>query len=580
MKLKDNYSQDILGHANAWLSPPFDEETIRQVKNLMENDSDEFNESFYTDLEFGTGGLRGIMGVGTNRLNKYTVGLATQGFANYLNQQFQGKETAVAIAYDSRNNSPEFARNAADVLTANGIKVFLFDALRPTPLLSFAVRHLKCQGGIVVTASHNPPAYNGYKVYWEDGGQIVRPHDAGIINEVRAIASYNQVKSVGNDDLLNRVGEEVDEAYLKVLATKALSAEVVKAQSNMPIVYTSLHGTGITMVPKALKMIGLNNVHLVASQEAPDGNFPTVASPNPEEGAALQAGIDLAKKVQAEIVLGTDPDTDRVGIAVRNTTGEYVLLNGNDTGALLVWYQLTRMQELNVVPSNGFIGKTVVTSEIITEIASHFGLPCYDTLTGFKWIADLIRSKEGEEVFITGGEESYGYMIGDFVRDKDGVAASMMICEMTAWAKSRGMNLLALLEEVHEATSVYREALVSLKKEGMAGKEEIALMMKNFRENPPTALGGENVSTMIDFQNGTSRDIRSNEVSSIDLPSSNVIQYVLEDGSRVTARPSGTEPKIKFYFSVRNTNKSAPYNERINDLNKQIEMLKSELLAG
>lgn len=580
MKLKDNYAQNMIDRAEAWMSPPFDDDTIRQVKDLMENNPDEFKESFYTDLEFGTGGLRGIMGVGTNRLNKYTVGLATQGFANYLNQQFEGKSSAVAIAYDSRNNSPEFARNAADVLTANGIKVHLFEALRPTPLLSFAVRHLNCQGGIVVTASHNPPAYNGYKVYWEDGGQIVRPHDSGIINEVRAIASYDQVKSVGNDNLLSMIGAEVDEAYLKILATKSLSADAIRAQSDMPIVYTSLHGTGVTMVPKALEMIGLKNVHLVTSQEAPDGNFPTVESPNPEEGAALAEGVNLAKELSAEIVLGTDPDTDRVGIAVRNEDGEYVLLNGNDTGALLVWYQLTRLKELNQVPSNGFIGKTVVTSEIIAEIATHFGLPCYDTLTGFKWIADLIRNKEGKEVFITGGEESYGYMIGDFVRDKDGVAASMIICEMTAWAKSKGLNLLQLLQEIHEATSVYREALVSMKKEGMAGKEEIALMMKNFRENPPSSLGGEKVITMIDYQNGTSRTIETGEANTIDLPASNVIQYILEDGSRVTARPSGTEPKIKFYFSVRNTDEKSDYKTRVRELEQQIETLKKELLAS
>lgn len=546
----------------------------------MDSDPEGFTEAFYTDLEFGTGGLRGIMGVGTNRLNKYTVGLATQGFANYLNWAFPNQTPAVAIAYDSRNNSPEFSKNAADVLTANGIRVYLFDALRPTPLLSFAVRHLNCQGGIVVTASHNPPEYNGYKVYWEDGGQIVAPHDAGIIAEVRKIESYKQVKTTADPALLSYIGTDVDEAYFEELKKKALSPKAVQAQHNLPIVYTSLHGTGSTMVPSVLKAIGFDNVHEVAEQAVPNGDFPTVASPNPEEGAALHMGIELAKKVQAEIVLGTDPDSDRVGIAVKDDEGNFQLLNGNDTGALLVWYQLTRMKELGSIPKNGFIGKTIVTSELIAEIATYFGLPCYNTLTGFKFIADLIRKKEGKEVFITGGEESYGYMIGDFVRDKDAVAASMVICEMTAWAKNNGKSLLDLLKEIHLTLSVYREALVSLKKEGKSGKEEIAALMQRFRKNTPKVLAGIQVVKLLDYKSSEAKDLLSGEVTKIDQPASNVIQLILEDGSIVTARPSGTEPKIKFYFSVKDADSSAEYAVRRATLETQIEQLKVQFLEA
>lgn len=574
------YNETILQKAQPWLAPPFDEETQAKVKAMMETNPDAFNEAFYTDLEFGTGGLRGVMGVGTNRLNKYTVGLATQGFANYLNRAFPHQTPSVAIAYDSRNSSPEFSENAADVLTANGIRVYLFDALRPTPLLSFAVRHLNCQGGIVVTASHNPPAYNGYKAYWEDGGQIVAPHDSGIIGEVRKIESYDQVKTTAKPELLSFIGSEIDDAYIEELKKKALSPEAVQKQQDLPIVFTSLHGTGSTMIPRVLREIGFKNIHEVAEQAVPDGDFPTVESPNPEEGAALQMGINLAKEIDAAIVLGTDPDADRVGIAVRDHEGNYQLLNGNDTGALLVWYQLTRMKASGSIPSNGFIGKTIVTSELIADIATFFGLPCYNTLTGFKFIADLIRKKEGKEVFITGGEESYGYMIGDFVRDKDAVAASMVIAEMTAWAKNEGMNLLDLLKEIHLSLSVYREALVSLKKEGKSGKEEIAAMMEGFRTKTPETLAGKRVVRLLDYHSSEAKNLVDQTVSKINQPSSNVIQLVLEDGAIVTARPSGTEPKIKFYFSVKDDNSNGDYFDRRRKLEDQIERLKKEFLGA
>lgn len=536
--------------ANQWLSDPYDRETQDRVKQLLELGGEGLIEAFHADLEFGTGGLRGIMGDGTNRMNEYTVAIATQGFANYLRKAFGDGEHAIAIAYDCRRNSRFFTDVAADVFAANGFVAYVFDNMRPTPVLSFAVRELGCKGGIVVTASHNPPKYNGYKVYWSDGGQVTDPHDQGITNEVRSLNGYSDVKRGGRKELIRPLGRDLDEKYLQRVRSLVIEPATIQAQSNMPIVYTSLHGTGITLLPEALRSVGFANVCVVERQAKPDGNFSTVKSPNPEEGAALAMAIEEAAQCGAEVVMGTDPDCDRVGIAVRTREGQYELLNGNETGALLVWYQLSRKHTLQTLPQNGFVGKTIVTSELIRRIASGFGVPCYDTLTGFKHIARLIADLEPKEQFITGGEESYGYMIGDFVRDKDGITAACMIGEMVAWCKNEGITVLELLARIHRDFGLYRESLVSMEKEGLEGSKAIAAMMEGFRTAPPRELAGSEVIAIRDYREQLRRDLVTSSTQAIDLPKSNVIQFELADLSLVTARPSGTEPKIKFYFSV------------------------------
>lgn len=546
----------VLEKAQKWTSDAFDAETRTQVQDLIDSNPEELTECFYKDLEFGTGGLRGLMGVGTNRMNIYTVGMATQGLANYLKKSFDG-EISVAIAHDSRNNSPLFARKTAEVLAANGIKAYLFSELRPTPELSFAVRHYGCKAGVVITASHNPKEYNGYKAYWEDGGQLVAPHDKNVITEVQKIAGPQDVNWNADASLIELVKDEIDRAYIDGLKSLCLSPEAVKAQSDLNIVFTALHGTGGTMVPRTLKELGFSNVHTVAEQDTSDGNFPTVVSPNPEEAAALKMALEKAEAIGADLVMGTDPDADRVGIAVRNTKGELELLNGNMTGSLLVYYLIQRWSELGKLNGKQFTGKTIVTTALIKKISEAKNVPCYDVLTGFKYIAELILKLEGKEQFIGGGEESYGYLSGDLVRDKDAVLSCVLIAEMCAWAKNNGKSLSEVLMDIHLEFGFYLEDLISLTKKGRSGAEEIAQMMENLRSNPPKKLAGSDVLTLRDYKLGKVTNLADGGKTETGLPASNVLQFETADGTVVTARPSGTEPKIKFYFSV-----NAPLKEK------------------
>lgn len=539
----------IESKVSQWLAGQFDADTVAAVKKLQQDNPDELADAFYRSLEFGTGGLRGIMGVGTNRMNKYTVGMATQGFANYLKQAFTG-EVKLAIAHDSRNNSRYFAEVAANVLAANGIKVYLFESLRPTPELSFTIRHLGCQGGIVLTASHNPKEYNGYKAYWNDGAQLVPPHDKNVIREVEKIASIDEVKWSGGEANITSIGKEVDEAYLQELKNLSIQPEVIKEQHDLKIVYTPIHGTGITLVPEILKRYGFTNVHVVEEQATPDGNFPTVVYPNPEESEAMSIGLKKAKELDAAILLGTDPDSDRVGIAVKDVKGEWTLLNGNQTAVLLFNYIIEGRRRKGLAGDTDYVCKTVVTSDLIDVFAERNNVKCYNVLTGFKWIADLIKRKEGQEKFICGGEESYGYMIGDNVRDKDAIASVALICEMAAYARSQGRSLYEQLIDIYVKYGYYKENLISITKKGMKGADEIAEMMRGYRENPPTTINGSPVVTLYDYELQQVKSLKTGEVKPIDLPRSNVLQFILEDGSKISARPSGTEPKIKFYFSV------------------------------
>ncbi|PKP03760.1 MAG: phosphoglucomutase [Bacteroidetes bacterium HGW-Bacteroidetes-6] len=534
-----------------WLSGPYDEETKAEIKRLEKENPIELKEAFYTDLDFGTGGLRGIMGIGPNRMNKYTVGAATQGLANYLTAFFKNEAISVAIAYDCRNQSDYFAAVAADVLSANGIRVFLFDELRPTPELSFAVRKLKCNAGIVITASHNPKEYNGYKVYWNDGGQLVPPHDKKVISEVRAVSDPEKVKFIRNKELVTLIGAEFDELYLKALMNVCLTPNAVSKHSDLGIVYTPLHGTGVKLVPEALHRFGFKNIISVPEQDINDGNFPTVASPNPEEKNALKMAIAKAEATNATIILATDPDADRVGVGVRSENGEYVLLNGNQTAAILVYYTLTRLTETGRMPQNPMMVKTIVTTDLLSDIASDFGVKMYEVLTGFKYIAEIIRLHEGKETFIGGGEESYGYLGADFVRDKDAVMTSCMIAEAAAWAASKSTTLLGLLDEIYSKYGFYTEHLISLTKKGIAGQQEIVAMMEGFRSNPPLEIDNIKVMYICDLKSSDIWNLDKNSKQKTDLPSSDVLQFILEDGSKITVRPSGTEPKIKFYFSIR-----------------------------
>lgn len=536
---------EILNRAKEWLSPFFDEETRNKVQYLIDNDEKEIIESFYKDLEFGTGGMRGIMGPGTNRVNKYTIGKASAGLADYLKNQFSG-DISVAIAYDSRNLSDYFANVAAQVLSAQGIKVYVFKELRPTPELSFAVRYLNCQAGIVITASHNPKEYNGYKVYWNDGGQLVPPHDNGVIERVNGIKRFEEINFNGKDDLIEMIDEKVDIPYSeKVLE---LVDQNIKRDSNIGVVFTSIHGTGITQIPDILKRSGFTNVHVVEEQAKPDGNFPTVQSPNPEEQAALQMAIELAKEKNADLVLGTDPDADRIGLAVKDHVGNWVLLNGNQSGSILVKYLLDNTPEEEYPTS--FVCKTIVTTGLINEMAEKYNVECINTLTGFKYIAREIRLLEGKKKFIGGGEESFGYLAGDFVRDKDAVISAVLFVQIAAIAKAEGKTLLDYLNDIYKEFGVYRERLVSLTKEGKEGVEEIMAMMESFRNDTPKSLAGEKVVRFIDYQSGISKNLENNTEKSTETDRSNVLQFETEMGSLITVRPSGTEPKIKFYFSV------------------------------
>ncbi|MBN3035034.1 MAG: phospho-sugar mutase [Bacteroidales bacterium] len=542
----------ILDRALRWTGPGFDEETAREVDRMIKEDPEGLTDAFYRDLEFGTGGLRGVMGAGTNRMNRYTVGMATQGLSNYLKKCFAGiSEISVVIAYDSRRNNTFFAGITADVFSANGIRVYLFDDIRPTPELSFAIRHLGCQSGVVITASHNPPEYNGYKAYWEDGSQLIHPHDVNVIKEVKSIRSVEQVKWKRNIHRVTMIGDRMDMEYIGKLKTLSLSPGLIDRHKNIGIVYTPLHGTGTRLVPMALEAFGFRQVHTVKEQTIPDGSFPTVKSPNPEEPEALSMAIRMAHEVDASLVMATDPDADRLGIAVRNKSGDFELLNGNQTAVLLTYYLLLRHKELGRLTGNEFIVKTIVTTELIADIARHFGVEHFDTLTGFKFIAEIIRDLEGKKKFIGGGEESFGYLIGDDVRDKDAVVSCCFFAEMTAWAASRGKTVMDVLTEIYTQFGMYREKLYSLVRKGKKGAEEIGQIMDNYRKNPPTEINHSRVTTLIDYLTGESRDLAGNTVSPVNISRSNVLQFVLEDGSKISVRPSGTEPKIKYYFSVR-----------------------------
>jgi len=557
----------IIDIAKEWLSESYDIITQNEVQSLISKGGEELIESFYKDLDFGTGGMRGIMGVGPNRINKYTIGKATQGLANTLIEMYPGEKIAVAIAYDCRNKSDFLAQTAAEVLSANGITVHLFEALRPTPELSFAVRELHCKSGIVITASHNPKEYNGYKVYGNDGCQIVSPFDVQLINKVRSL-SINEVNFKANKALILPLGEEMDELYVNRLKTLSLSPKSIIEHNDLPIVFTGIHGTGSVMVPKALKAFGFNNVHTVASQDIIDGNFPTVKSPNPEEPAALALAIALAKEKGAELVMGTDPDADRVGIAIPNESGEFVLLNGNQTGSLLVNYLLIRWKELGKITGKEFIAKTIVTTDLMDVIAVANGVKVYNTLTGFKHIGAIIRALEGKEKFIGGGEESYGYLAGDFVRDKDAVMSCALIAEMVAWAKSKGKNLFDLMQEMYIEHGFYLEDLISITKKGRHGAAEISTMLEDLRANSPKTIVGEEVVSFIDYL----------DTEKTGLPKSNVLQFITNKGTKLTARPSGTEPKIKFYFSVNEKlNSKKDYELIKNKLNKKIENIQTDL---
>ncbi|WP_333863647.1 phospho-sugar mutase [Chitinophaga sp.] len=553
---------NILSKAEQWLHGGYDAETVSTVEKLIKENPDEITDAFYRNLEFGTGGLRGVMGVGTNRMNKYTVGTATQGFANYLNKSFPDG-VKVAIAHDSRNNSRFFAEVTANVMAANGIKVYLFESLRPTPELSFAIRHLGCQGGIVITASHNPREYNGYKAYWNDGAQLVPPHDKNVIAEVEKIEGIGEVKWTGWEENITLIGKEMDEAYLAMLKSLSGYPEVVAKQHALKIVYTPIHGTGITLVPEILQRFGFTNVHVVEEQARPDGNFPTVVYPNPEESEAMSIGLKKAAELDADILLGTDPDSDRVGIAVKDHTGKWILLNGNQTAVLLFNYIVEARKSKGLSKPNDYICKTIVTSDLIDVFAASNQITCYNTLTGFKWIADLIRRKEATENFVCGGEESYGYMIGDNVRDKDAIASVAMICEMAAYAKNEGRSLYEQLIDIYLRYGFYKESLISITKKGMKGAEEIAEMMTRYRENPPAVINGSKVVKIFDYEQQFVTTLATGEKEKLDLPKSNVLQFLLEDGSRISARPSGTEPKIKFYFSVHETLDSVADVERV-----------------
>jgi len=544
--------QNIIDRANSWLNGNYDEDTKKEVKRLLDDNSDELIDSFYKDLEFGTGGLRGIMGVGSNRMNKYTVGMATQGLANYLKNKYGNeKELSIAIAYDCRNNNTYFEGITSDVLTANGIKVYIFDALRPTPELSYAVRHFKCQSGIVITASHNPKEYNGYKVYGDDGAQLVSPDDKAVIDEVRKIASIDDVKFDGNSNLKIQIGDELDNLYIADIKSISLNPEIINKQKDIKIVYTPIHGTGVKLIPMALKAFGFNNIINVEEQDIVDGNFPTVISPNPEEPEALKMAIAKAKKENADLVMASDPDADRVGVAYRNKNGEFELLNGNQTATLLFYYILKQWKEKNKLTGNEFIVKTIVTSELLIDIANKYSVDSYDVLTGFKYIAEIIREQEGKKQFILGGEESYGYLIGDFVRDKDAVASCCFIAETYAWAVENNKTIDDLLSEIYQEFGFYLESLKSVVRKGKAGADEIIEMMKNYRSTPPTYINNSKVICIKDYELQKKTDIINNTEEVINMPKSNVIQFFTEDGSKITVRPSGTEPKIKFYFGVK-----------------------------
>ncbi len=576
-----NLDKDIQKKIEDWLTPSYDEGTRKAVQDLIDNNEEtELTDSFYKDLEFGTGGLRGIMGVGSNRMNKYTIGKATQGLANYLKKQFPDQEIKVAVSYDSRNNSQAFGQLVANVFAANGIKVHLFTALRPTPMLSFAIRHFGCQSGVMLTASHNPKEYNGYKAYWNDGCQLTAPHDKNVIDEVNAINAVNDIKFEGNTHNIIPVGDEIDQLYIDANKKLSIHPEAVLAQKNLKIVFSPIHGTGITIVPKMLEAWGFENVSVVAEQATPDGNFPTVIYPNPEEEDAMALAKKKGEEIDADLVLATDPDADRVGIAVKNSKGEFQLLNGNQIGSLLIYYVLSAKNELKQLGSNPYIVKTIVTSNLQADIADHYGVKHYETLTGFKYIGELITNLGDSAQYLVGGEESYGFLVGDLVRDKDAPNSCAFLAEMTAYFKTKGKTVYEVLLDIYKEFGCYQEKLISLTKKGKAGAEEIQAMMNGLRHNLPTILGGIKVKEIRDYQLSQTTDMSTGERRAISLPKSDVLQFITVDGDVISARPSGTEPKIKFYCSVKeNLTDTADYVDVQTVLEEKVDRIMKDIVG-
>ena len=571
-------NENALANINNWLAGNYDAATKETIKKLQVENPGELEESFYRSLEFGTGGLRGIMGVGTNRMNKYTVGMATQGFANYMKKSFPNEEVKVVIGHDCRNNSRFFAETVANVFAANSIKVYLFDALRPTPEISYAIRTLGCKGGVVCTASHNPKEYNGYKAYWDDGAQLVPPHDKNVIIEVEAISSVDDVKWNGGEANITLIGKEMDEQYTEMVKGLSVYPEVIAKQHDLKIVYTPIHGTGIMLAPKVLAAFGFTNVHVVEEQSTPDGNFPTVVYPNPEESEAMSIGLKKAKELDADILLGTDPDSDRVGVGVKNHKGEWVLMNGNQTAVLAFAYMIEARKKKGLAQDNDMVISTIVTTNMINEVAKQNDISCYNVLTGFKWIASLLKEKEADENYIIGGEESFGLMIGDKVRDKDAISAVALMCEMAAVEKENGRSLFDKMIELYIQYGFYYETLISITKKGMNGQKEIADMMAGYRANPPATIDGSPVVEVLDYERQIGKDLESGESWETGLPKSNVLQFITEDGSKVSARPSGTEPKIKFYFSVQTDLKNKEqFDEKFAYLQAKIKAITAEL---
>lgn len=576
-----NLDKEIQQKVDSWLTSSYDEETRAAVQKLIDEEAEtELIDSFYKDLEFGTGGLRGIMGVGSNRMNKYTIGKATQGLANYLRKQFPGQDIKVAVSYDSRNNSQAFGQLVAQVFAANGIRVYLFNELRPTPMLSFAIRHFGCHSGVMLTASHNPKEYNGYKAYWSDGCQLTAPHDKNVIDEVNAIASVKDIKFEGNTQNIVPVGEEIDQIYIDANKALSIHPEAVAEQKDLKIVYSSIHGTGITIVPKMLASWGFENVTVVSEQATPDGNFPTVIYPNPEEEDAMAMATKKGEEIDADLVLATDPDADRVGIAVKNSAGQFQLLNGNQIGSLLIYYVLSTKSELKQLGQNPYIVKTIVTSNLQADIADHYGVTHYETLTGFKYIGELITELGDSAQYLAGGEESYGYLVGDLVRDKDAPNSCAFLAEMTAYFKSQGKTVYQVLLDIYKQFGCYQEKLISLTKKGKAGAEEIQAMMAGLRRNLPTALGGVEVKEIRDYQLSQTTDMKTGKKTGITLPKSDVLQFITVDGDVISARPSGTEPKIKFYCSVKEQlNDTAEYPELQQVLEEKVDRMMKDIIG-
>ena len=572
-----NQYKEVLEIANQWLAGNYNEETKAEIRNLIENDEKGLIDAFYKNLEFGTGGLRGVMGAGTNRMNIYTVGMAAQGLANYTKKAFPNADLKMAIAYDCRNNSREFSELVAEIFTANGFTVYLFEDLRPTPELSFAIRYLKCQTGIVITASHNPPEYNGFKAYWDDGSQLVAPHDHNVIDEVAKL-TVDDVKFKGDKSKIISIGEDIDEAFLKEVKKVSLNPEIIEKHKDLKIVYTPIHGTGVKLVPAGIKAFGFANVINVPEQDVVSGEFPTVKSPNPEEPAALSMAIKRAEETDAELVMASDPDGDRVGIAVKDLDGKFILLNGNQTGAIIIDYLINQWIAKGKIKGNEYIVKTIVTTELLADIANANNIEYFDALTGFKNIAIIIRELEGKKTYIGGGEESYGYLIGEFVRDKDSVTSCALIAEIAAFTKENGQTLYEYLIDIYEKYGLYKEDLISVVKKGKEGAEEIKAMMDNFRNNPPKSLAGSKIVRIDDISSSESKDLLSNKITKLDYDKSNVLQYFTEDGYKVSVRPSGTEPKIKFYFSVKTKlNSKSEFDIKNKELNTIIDTIKKDL---